>query len=105
MFAKLLVPLDRSLLAEEAIGQRRHLRGAARRSSISWSSTSRFHMCCPRPLWTEAGINDGNQQYIEQIARRADDRLEPRRDLRGDTRRGLPRRSACAPQKFARISS
>ena len=68
MFAKLLVPLDRSLLAEEAIG---HAASLARRCNAELDLVLVHepfpHVSPHDPLWTKAGL-DHDQQYIEQIA-------------------------------------
>ena len=68
MFAKLLVPLDRSLLAEEAIG---HAAALARRCDAELDLILVHepfpHVSPHDPLWTEADL-DHDQQYIEQIA-------------------------------------
>jgi nucleotide-binding universal stress UspA family protein len=68
MFAKVLVPLDRSLLAEEAIG---HAASLARRCNaevdILLVHEPFPHVDVNDPLWSEARL-DNDQQYIEQIA-------------------------------------
>jgi len=68
MFAKLLVPLDRSLLAEEAIG---HAAALARRCDAALDLVLVHepfpHVSPGDPLWREADL-DSDQQYIEQIA-------------------------------------
>ncbi len=68
MFAKVLVPLDRSLLAEEAIG---HAASLARRCNAELDLLLVHepfpHVDPDDPLWSEARL-DNDQQYIEQIA-------------------------------------
>jgi len=68
VFAKLLVPLDRSLLAEEAIG---YAAALARRCEAELDLVVVHepfpHVDPDDPLWTEADL-DRDQQYVEQIA-------------------------------------
>ena len=68
MFAKLLVPLDRSVLAEEAIG---HAASLARRCNAELDLVIVHepfpHVAPEDPLWTETDV-DFDQQYIEKIA-------------------------------------